>query len=225
MQGQGATGQCLLIGETRTAPRDPCSRGGARGRRTPRAGRGGSLGYKPRGESNTWAPGALAGEAQQTEAGSGLAPNTLLKAIKNHTGALSRNTMTRLCFIQIPPAASGRKKPEGKYGMWKGDKAGATTPIQAGSAEALKALKHMMGGRGRVRRTLGGGLTGAEREGSLKGNSQLPCMGTREEDASRHRERGPCRRGFGNALHSLPPARVNWVSLLCTSHCPFCLLN
>lgn len=104
-------------------------------------------------------------------------------------------------------------------------KAGATTPIQAGSAEALKALKHMMGGRGRVRRTLGGGLTGAEREGSLKGDSQLPCMGAREEDASRHRERGPCRRGFGNALHSLPPARVNWVSLLCTSHCSLCLLN
>lgn len=120
-----------------------------------------------------------------------------------------------MCFIQIPPAASGRKKPEGKYVMWKGDKAGATTRNQAGSAEALKALKHMMGG----------GLTGVEREGASRVNSQLPCMGAREEDASRHRDRGPCRRGFGNALHSLPPARVNWVSLLCTSHCPFCLLN
>ena len=80
-----------------------------------------------------------------------------------------------MCFIQITPAASGRKKPEGKHSVWKGDKAGAATPIQAGSAEALKAFKHMTGGRGRVQRTLGGGLTGVEREGSLKGNSQLPC--------------------------------------------------
>lgn len=59
--------------------------------------------------------------------------------------------------------------------MWKGDKAGATTRNQAGSAEALKALKHMMGGRGRVWRTLGGGLTGVEREGASRVTPSFPA--------------------------------------------------
>lgn len=70
--------------------------------------------------------------------------------------------------------------------MWKGDKAEATAPIQTVNTETLKALKHMMGGRGRVWETLGVGSTGAWREQGLEGNSQVPHLGAREEDVSKH---------------------------------------